>query len=63
LFFFFSIRKLIEGLNADGFHNYLKEKRNTICGRHPIAVLLRAIDQWKQVSRSTQQEELLNVKM
>jgi len=32
--------KLIENLDADGFHAYLANYKNTICGRHPIGVLL-----------------------
>lgn len=44
--------QLIEKLDADGFHSYLKDKRNTICGRHPIAVLLRAVLQWRLTSDS-----------
>lgn len=31
---------LIESLNAKGFEEYLVKYQNTICGRHPIAVLL-----------------------
>jgi predicted class III extradiol MEMO1 family dioxygenase len=36
--------ELIESLDAAGFVAYLKRTRNTICGRHPISVLLRAIE-------------------
>ena len=32
---------LIESLDAAGFAAYLKAFKNTICGRHPIAVLLQ----------------------
>ncbi len=32
---------LIEAQDADGFAAYLKKFGNTICGRHPIGVLLR----------------------
>jgi len=35
--------QLIEQLDADGFAQYQRKTGNTICGRHPIAVLLRAI--------------------
>eukprot|EP00047_Mylnosiga_fluctuans_P022472 m.120444 g.120444 ORF g.120444 m.120444 type:complete len:288 (-) comp9271_c0_seq4:3328-4191(-) len=35
--------QLIEALDAPGFAAYLKATKNTICGRHPIAVLLNAI--------------------
>ncbi|XP_791245.3 protein MEMO1 [Strongylocentrotus purpuratus] len=34
---------LIEQLDPQGFAAYLKKYSNTICGRHPIAVLLNAI--------------------
>lgn len=34
--------QLIEDINPEGFAAYLKEYKNTICGRHPIAVLLHA---------------------
>lgn len=36
--------KLIEEINPQGFVTYLKAKRNTICGRHPIAIFLHAIN-------------------
>lgn len=29
---------LIESKDVEGFHGYLAEHANTICGRHPIAV-------------------------
>lgn len=32
---------LIEDLNPNAFAEYLKKYDNTICGRHPIAVLLQ----------------------
>ena len=31
---------LVESLNHVGFNGYLKQYHNTICGRHPIGVLL-----------------------
>ena len=31
---------LVESLNHIGFNGYLKQYHNTICGRHPIGVLL-----------------------
>lgn len=34
--------ELIERQDADGFAAYLDKEQNTICGRHPIGVLLRA---------------------
>eukprot|EP00730_Choanoeca_flexa_P016997 TRINITY_DN8126_c0_g1_i2.p1 TRINITY_DN8126_c0_g1~~TRINITY_DN8126_c0_g1_i2.p1 ORF type:complete len:295 (+),score=46.00 TRINITY_DN8126_c0_g1_i2:56-940(+) len=36
--------KLIEEQKTDEFHDYLKRTRNTICGRHPISVLLHGLD-------------------
>ncbi|XP_071962258.1 protein MEMO1-like [Antedon mediterranea] len=38
---------LISSLDAHGFHDYLKKYSNTICGRHPIAVLLNAVEDIK----------------
>ena len=35
--------KLIENQDTEGFHQYLQETDNSICGRHPIAVFLHAI--------------------
>lgn len=35
---------IIEELNASKFHHYLDEYGNTICGRHPIGVLLSAVE-------------------
>jgi len=34
---------LIENLNPVNFKNYLNATGNTICGRHPISVLLNVI--------------------
>ncbi|KAI9357976.1 cell motility mediator [Zopfochytrium polystomum] len=34
---------LIESMDATGFAAYLAKTKNTICGRHPIGVLLQAI--------------------
>lgn len=36
--------QLIEKQDASGFAQYLSEFRNTICGRHPIAVLLNSLN-------------------
>lgn len=33
--------QLIEDLNADAFNAYLKQCGNTICGQHPIGILLQ----------------------
>ncbi|TYZ64563.1 hypothetical protein PybrP1_008630 [[Pythium] brassicae (nom. inval.)] len=35
--------KLIERIDATGFAEYLEKTRNTICGRHPISLLLHTI--------------------
>nr|CAB3263755.1 protein MEMO1 [Phallusia mammillata] len=35
--------KLIEALDPEGFYSYLQKYKNTICGRHPIAVMLNAV--------------------
>lgn len=35
---------LIEKQDHSGFNNYLKKFHNTICGRHPIGLLLAALD-------------------
>ena len=32
--------KIIERLDPVGFTSYLRDYQNTICGRHPIGVLL-----------------------
>lgn len=34
---------LIEQLNPSAFTEYLKKYANTICGRHPIGVMLQAV--------------------
>ncbi|XP_050171356.1 protein MEMO1 isoform X2 [Myiozetetes cayanensis] len=36
---------IIEQLDPVSFSNYLKKYHNTICGRHPIGVLLNAINE------------------
>uniref|UniRef100_F6XER0 Protein MEMO1 n=2 Tax=Ciona intestinalis TaxID=7719 RepID=F6XER0_CIOIN len=35
--------QLIENLDPEGFYEYLAAYKNTICGRHPIAVMLNAV--------------------
>uniref|UniRef100_A0A8C4X279 Protein MEMO1 n=1 Tax=Eptatretus burgeri TaxID=7764 RepID=A0A8C4X279_EPTBU len=40
---------LIEQLDPVAFSNYLKKYRNTICGRHPIGVLLNAATELKNM--------------
>ncbi|KAJ3115316.1 hypothetical protein HK098_007000 [Nowakowskiella sp. JEL0407] len=37
--------QLIEEMDILGFQYYLKKTKNTICGRHPIAVMLNAFSQ------------------
>ncbi|RXM35138.1 Protein MEMO1 [Acipenser ruthenus] len=39
---------IIEQLEPISFSNYLKKYRNTICGRHPIGVLLNAVEELKK---------------
>ncbi|KAK0081311.1 hypothetical protein PV325_012406 [Microctonus aethiopoides] len=39
---------IIESLNPTSFTEYLKKYGNTICGRHPIGVLLQAIQSFKE---------------
>lgn len=34
----------LEDLDFENFSTYLQKTRNTICGRHPIAVLLAALE-------------------
>lgn len=34
---------IIETLNPTAFTEYLKRYNNTICGRHPIGVMLQAV--------------------
>ena len=37
---FFQGMDIIESMDPVKFHEYLKKYQNTICGRHPIGVLL-----------------------
>lgn len=37
------LEQLIERIDATGFAEYLEKTRNTICGRHPISLLLHTI--------------------
>nr|CAG4637199.1 EOG090X09ZA [Ceriodaphnia reticulata]SVE73074.1 EOG090X09ZA [Ceriodaphnia reticulata] len=41
---------IIEMLDTAGFTEYLKKYGNTICGRHPIGVLLNMIDHLRQIT-------------
>jgi len=40
--------RLIEAQSPKKFHKYQKQFGNTICGRHPIAVLLNALEALKE---------------
>ncbi len=40
----FGAIKYIESLNARGFYDYVKKTGATVCGRHPITVLLLALE-------------------
>jgi len=40
--------RIIEELDHDAFTRYLRETQNTICGRHPIGVLLAAISKLRK---------------
>ena len=51
---------LIEALDHKGFAEYLKKYRNTICGRHPIGVLLAAIDTLKEQQQAGMRMKFLN---
>nr|CCA18601.1 memolike protein putative [Albugo laibachii Nc14]CCA20558.1 memolike protein putative [Albugo laibachii Nc14] len=35
--------KLLEDLNATGFATYLESTKNTICGQHPISIIMQAV--------------------
>jgi len=48
---------LVESLNHVGFNGYLKQYHNTICGRHPIGVLLGV--SLSSVSRGTAARSLV----
>ncbi|CAG9577581.1 unnamed protein product [Danaus chrysippus] len=45
---------IIEKLDARGFNNYLDQYGNTICGRHPIGVLLQACEKLRCQSGAPQ---------
>ena len=44
---------LIEKNDPEGFHAYFEETENTICGRHPIAIMINAIKEagWKHETK------------
>mmetsp|Transcript_80636 Transcript_80636/g.94070 ORF Transcript_80636/g.94070 Transcript_80636/m.94070 type:complete len:304 (-) Transcript_80636:138-1049(-) len=50
----------IEKHSVDGFADYLEETENTICGRHPIGVLLNAIANSKYKDKIVTQQVLYN---
>lgn len=39
---------LIETLKPESFSEYLRKYNNTVCGRHPIGVLLQSVDELKR---------------
>ncbi|XP_075261812.1 protein MEMO1-like [Convolutriloba macropyga] len=39
---------IIESINMSSFSKYIQRTKNTICGRHPIAVLLAAVEELKE---------------
>eukprot|EP00794_Sanderia_malayensis_P020601 gene20601-22632_t len=43
---------LIEDLDSRGFYEYLKKFSNTICGRHPIGIFLKAVENAKNIQTS-----------
>lgn len=51
--FFLSVKGMgiIEQLDPMSFTNYLKKYRNTICGRHPIGVLLNVGNPGKSLTK------------
>ncbi|XP_014677643.1 PREDICTED: protein MEMO1-like [Priapulus caudatus] len=48
----------IEKINPTGFADYLKTYQNTICGRHPIGVLLNALDTLRRNNTNGQRQTL-----
>jgi len=44
----------IESLDHVAFNDYLKQTQNTICGRHPIGVLLGAVDELQRTGNGHQ---------
>ncbi|BFZ11765.1 hypothetical protein BsWGS_14804 [Bradybaena similaris] len=47
---------IIEKMDPPAFTKYLQSFQNTICGRHPIGVLLNAIDHLQRTSNSVKME-------
>jgi len=46
--------ELIEKMNLNDFHAYLRSTDNTICGRYPISLLLATMEQAKKVVPSNE---------
>lgn len=42
--------ELIEKHDFQGYHKYLEETENTICGRHPIGVYLSALKSYQSLN-------------
>ena len=58
---------LIQKHDSKGFDKYVKETKNTICGRHPISVFLATLDHSKlkvktQFVKYAQSEQVKNSK-
>lgn len=51
---------LIESLDPLAFAEYLQQYRNTICGRHPIAVLLNVSFLYGLQKKRQQQSEIIS---
>ncbi|KAI8642655.1 MEMO1 family [Parasitella parasitica] len=47
--------KIMETLSFDDFQSYLRGTNNTICGRHPIAVLMAALEALRKEKKSLNQ--------
>ncbi|CAK8677865.1 protein MEMO1-like [Clavelina lepadiformis] len=54
--------KIIERLDPDEFSSYLSKYKNTICGRHPIGVMLNAVKSLQNGNGLTMQFRFLNYK-
>jgi AmmeMemoRadiSam system protein B len=64
-----SIKELdFEGINAvlsgshDNFLKYLHETKNTICGRHPVGVIMAALEAAKELDRQERRFTLVEYK-
>jgi len=51
---------LIEGQNLAPFEAYLKETRNTICGREPIKLLLAIMEEAQKATSDEYQTKFVN---